>query len=91
MLWKPVTPVYPRLVQQAPEGLSLEEATEMRKRGRQLTPICKLGNHFFIHLFQFVYFSSYCGLVSGMMVSLSFSDFKHLLPECPMPCRFLIF
>lgn len=91
MLWKPVTPVYPRLVQRVPEGLTLEEATEMRKRGRQLTPICKLGNHFFIHLLQFVHFSSYCGLVSGMMVSLSFSVFKHLLPECPMPCRFLIF
>ncbi|XP_020098385.1 CRS2-associated factor 1, chloroplastic [Ananas comosus] len=53
MLWKPVTPVYPRLVQRVPEGLTLEEATEMRKRGRQLTPICKLGkNGVYINLVQ---------------------------------------
>ncbi|WOK99288.1 CRS2-associated factor 1, chloroplastic [Canna indica] len=45
MLWKPPTPVYPRLVQRAPEGLTLEEATEMRKRGRQLPSICKLGKN----------------------------------------------
>ncbi|KAF5203160.1 Crs2-associated factor 1 protein [Thalictrum thalictroides] len=45
MLWKPVTPVYPRLVQQVPEGLTLEEAKEMRKRGRELPPICKLGKN----------------------------------------------
>ncbi|ONK69115.1 uncharacterized protein A4U43_C05F19510 [Asparagus officinalis] len=45
MLWKPVTPVYPRLVQKAPEGLTLEEASEMRKRGRQLPPLCKLGKN----------------------------------------------
>ncbi|XP_021756735.1 CRS2-associated factor 1, chloroplastic-like [Chenopodium quinoa] len=45
MLWKPVTPVYPRLVARVPEGLTLEEATDMRKRGRELTPICKLGKN----------------------------------------------
>jgi len=43
MLWKPVPPVYPRLIQQVPEGLTLEEATEMRQKGRTLIPICKLG------------------------------------------------
>lgn len=43
MLWRPVTPVYPRLVRRVPEGLTLEEATEMRKKGRNLIPICKLG------------------------------------------------
>ncbi|KAK6151831.1 hypothetical protein DH2020_014466 [Rehmannia glutinosa] len=43
MLWKPVTPVYPRLIQRVPEGLTLEEANDMRKRGSYLTPICKLG------------------------------------------------
>lgn len=43
MLWKPVAPVYPRLIQQIPEGLTLQEATEMRKKGRELMPICKLG------------------------------------------------
>ncbi|KAJ8768758.1 hypothetical protein K2173_023662 [Erythroxylum novogranatense] len=45
MLWKPITPVYPRLIQRAPEGLSLEEAAQMRKKGRKLTPICKLGKN----------------------------------------------
>lgn len=45
MLWRPVTPVYPRLVQRVPEGLTLEEATEMRKKGRNLIPICKLAKN----------------------------------------------
>ncbi|CAN6284552.1 unnamed protein product [Urochloa humidicola] len=45
MLWKPVAPVYPRLVKQVPDGLTLDEATEMRTRGRQLPPICKLGKN----------------------------------------------
>ncbi|KZV39891.1 hypothetical protein F511_04531 [Dorcoceras hygrometricum] len=45
MLWKPVTPVYPRLVQHVPEGLTLEKANEMRKRGRDLAPICKLAKN----------------------------------------------
>lgn len=43
MLWKPITPVYPRLIKRVPVGLTLEEATEMRKKGRNLVPICKLG------------------------------------------------
>lgn len=43
MLWRPITPVYPRLIQRAPEGLTVEEATEMRKKGRDLIPIRKLG------------------------------------------------
>lgn len=45
MLWKPVTPVYPRLIKRVPEGLTLEEATEMRRKGRTLIPICKLGKN----------------------------------------------
>ncbi|CAL4914641.1 unnamed protein product [Urochloa decumbens] len=45
MLWKPVAPVYPRLVKQVPDGLTPDEATEMRTRGRQLPPICKLGKN----------------------------------------------
>lgn len=43
MLWKPAAPVYPRLIQQVPEGLTLKEATAMRRKGRELMPICKLG------------------------------------------------
>ncbi|EHA8591691.1 CRS2-associated factor 1, chloroplastic [Cocos nucifera] len=45
MLWKPVTPVYPRLIKRVPEGLTLEEASEMRKRGRELPPTCKLAKN----------------------------------------------
>ncbi|KAG9136351.1 hypothetical protein Leryth_022665 [Lithospermum erythrorhizon] len=45
MLWRPVPPVYPRLIKHVPEGLTLEEATEMRKRGRNLIPICKLAKN----------------------------------------------
>ncbi|CAN1330917.1 CRS2-associated factor 1, chloroplastic [Linum perenne] len=43
MLWKPAAPVYPRLIQQAPSGLTLGEASEMRKKGQSLIPMCKLG------------------------------------------------
>ncbi|CAI0628720.1 unnamed protein product [Linum tenue] len=45
MLWKPHAPVYPRLIQQTPDGLTLDEASEMRKKGRNLVPICKLGKN----------------------------------------------
>lgn len=43
MLWKPAAPVYPKLIQEVPEGLTREEATEMREKGENLLPICKLG------------------------------------------------
>jgi hypothetical protein len=43
MLWKPVAPVYPRLVKKVPDGLTPDEATEMRTKGNQLPPICRLG------------------------------------------------
>uniref|UniRef100_A0A0D3EP69 CRM domain-containing protein n=1 Tax=Oryza barthii TaxID=65489 RepID=A0A0D3EP69_9ORYZ len=43
MLWKPAAPVYPRLVKKIPDGLTPDEAEDMRKRGRQLPPICKLA------------------------------------------------
>lgn len=45
MRWKPVSPVYPRLIKRVPEGLTLEKATEMRQKGRDLMPICKLGKN----------------------------------------------
>ncbi|KAK1664601.1 hypothetical protein QYE76_052760 [Lolium multiflorum] len=51
MLWKPATPVYPKLIQQAPEGLTSEEAAEMRRRGQILLPILKLAkNGIYINL-----------------------------------------
>lgn len=45
MLWKPITPVYPRLVKRVPDGLTLEEAMEMRRKGRELIPLCKLAKN----------------------------------------------
>eukprot|EP00897_Mesotaenium_endlicherianum_P000540 jgi/Mesen1/10487/ME000083S09998 len=45
MLWKPPSPVYPRLIQDAPPGLTKDEANDFRKRGRRLKPICKLGKN----------------------------------------------
>lgn len=44
MLWKPAAPVYPKLIQEAPEGLTKDQADEFRKKGKRLLPICKLGN-----------------------------------------------
>ncbi|KAL9325323.1 hypothetical protein ACSQ67_005968 [Phaseolus vulgaris] len=43
MLWKPATPVYPKLIEDAPGGLTKAEADELRKKGKSLLPICKLG------------------------------------------------
>ncbi|XP_047341796.1 CRS2-associated factor 2, chloroplastic [Impatiens glandulifera] len=45
MLWKPATPVYPKLIQEAPEGLTKAEADELREKGKKLLPICKLGKN----------------------------------------------
>ncbi|XP_073299813.1 CRS2-associated factor 2, chloroplastic [Primulina huaijiensis] len=45
MLWKPAAPVYPKLIQDAPEGLTKEEADELREKGKGLLPICKLGKN----------------------------------------------
>lgn len=42
MLWKPAAPVYPKLIQQVPEGLTKDEAHEFRVKGKSLRPICKL-------------------------------------------------
>ncbi|PKA51527.1 CRS2-associated factor 2, chloroplastic [Apostasia shenzhenica] len=51
MLWKPAAPVYPKLIQVAPEGLTKEEADELRKQGQNLLPICKLAkNGIYINL-----------------------------------------
>lgn len=64
MLWKPITPVYPKLIPRVPEGLTLEEAIEMRKRGQKLPPICKLGNLSLT--------SSTCYSIHSMMVVVIF-------------------
>ncbi|KAG0482303.1 hypothetical protein HPP92_010387 [Vanilla planifolia] len=45
MLWRPPAPVYPKLIQEAPEGLTKEEADELRRQGQNLLPICRLAKH----------------------------------------------
>lgn len=45
MLWKPAAPVYPKLIQEAPEGLTKAEADELREKGKSLLPICKLAKN----------------------------------------------
>lgn len=47
MLWKPAAPVYPKLIQDAPGGLTKAEADELRLKGKSLLPICKLGKYLF--------------------------------------------
>lgn len=58
MLWKPATPVYPKLIKEAPEGFTKEEADEMRRKGRDLLPICKLGIELLINLIPILIDSS---------------------------------
>ena len=43
MLWKPHAPIYPRLIDDAPPGLSLLEANLMRHAGRKLKPFTRIG------------------------------------------------
>lgn len=42
MLWKPLAPIYPRLVQNVAEGLTFEETKEMRNRGLNSPALLKL-------------------------------------------------
>eukprot|EP00252_Welwitschia_mirabilis_P017605 TRINITY_DN3897_c0_g1_i1.p1 TRINITY_DN3897_c0_g1~~TRINITY_DN3897_c0_g1_i1.p1 ORF type:complete len:403 (-),score=52.88 TRINITY_DN3897_c0_g1_i1:521-1729(-) len=45
MLWKPVVPIYPTLIERAPAGLTVEEADSLRKQGRRLPELCKLAKN----------------------------------------------
>ncbi|XP_021742935.1 CRS2-associated factor 2, chloroplastic-like [Chenopodium quinoa] len=45
MLWKPATPVYPKLIQDTPGGLTKKEADEFRRKGKSLLAICKLAKN----------------------------------------------
>ncbi|GJP69866.1 hypothetical protein CLOP_g871 [Closterium sp. NIES-67] len=49
MLWKPPAPIYPKLVQDAPGGLTLRQAQEMRRIGRKIKPLCKLAKNGVYH------------------------------------------
>jgi len=50
MLWKPLAPIYPKLVQNVAEGLTFEETKELRNRGLNSPPLKKLSKleHYFI-------------------------------------------
>jgi hypothetical protein len=43
MLWKPLAPIYPKLVQNVAEGLTFEETKELRNRGLNSPPLTKLS------------------------------------------------
>ncbi|XP_037454030.1 CRS2-associated factor 2, mitochondrial-like [Triticum dicoccoides] len=42
MLWKPLAPIYPKVVQNVAEGLTFEETKEMRNKGLHSPPLMKL-------------------------------------------------
>ncbi|XP_061343811.1 CRS2-associated factor 1, chloroplastic-like isoform X2 [Gastrolobium bilobum] len=95
MLWKPVSPVYPRLVRRVPEGLTLEEATEMRQKGRILIPICKLGkNGVYLELVEKVREAfEECELVRINCQGLNKSDYRKIGAKLRdlVPCTLLSF
>ncbi|XP_010914759.1 CRS2-associated factor 2, chloroplastic [Elaeis guineensis] len=95
MLWKPAAPVYPKLIQDAPEGLTKIEADELRKKGQNLLPICKLAkNGIYINLVKDVR-DAFEGseLVKVNCQGMHASDYKKLgakLKEL-VPCVLLSF
>ncbi|CAJ1937016.1 unnamed protein product [Sphenostylis stenocarpa] len=95
MLWKPMTPVYPRLIPRVPEGLTLEEVTEMRQKGRTLIPICKLGkNGVYITLVNTVREAfEECELVRINCQGLNKSDYRKIGAKLRdlVPCTLLSF
>ncbi|XP_068637270.1 CRS2-associated factor 1, chloroplastic [Aristolochia californica] len=95
MLWKPATPVLPKLVKRAPEGLTLEEAGTMRKQGRMLPPICKLGkNGVYSDLVKNVREAfEECELVRVNCVGMNKSDYKKIGAKLKdlVPCVLISF
>ncbi|XP_051137331.1 CRS2-associated factor 1, chloroplastic [Andrographis paniculata] len=95
MLWKPISPVYPRLIKKVPEGLTLEEVTEMRKKARDLKPICKLGkNGVYCDLVKHVREAfEACELVRINCQGLHTSDYKKIGAKLKdlVPCVLLSF
>jgi len=95
MLWKPVAPVYPRLVKKVPDGLTPDEAAEMHKRGRQLPPICRLGkNGVYVNLVKQVREAfEACDLVRVDCSGLNKSDCRKIGAKLKdlVPCILLSF
>ncbi|KAF3639500.1 CRS2-associated factor 2, mitochondrial [Capsicum annuum] len=45
MLWKPLAPIYPRLVKNVADGLTFEETKAMRNKGLNAPPLMKLSRN----------------------------------------------
>lgn len=95
MLWKPAAAVYPRLIERAPGGLTLEEAKALRKMGRSLLPICKLSkNGVYLNLAKDVRDAfEVSDLVRVNCQGLNPSDFKKIGAKLKdlVPCVLLSF
>ncbi|XP_015621914.1 CRS2-associated factor 1, chloroplastic isoform X1 [Oryza sativa Japonica Group] len=87
--------VYPRLVKKIPDGLTPDEAEDMRKRGRQLPPICKLGkNGVYLNLVKQVREAfEACDLVRVDCSGLNKSDCRKIGAKLKdlVPCTLLSF
>ncbi|XP_017219909.1 CRS2-associated factor 2, chloroplastic isoform X1 [Daucus carota subsp. sativus] len=95
MLWKPATPVYPKLIQEAPEGLTKAEADVFREKGKKLLPICKLAkNGVYATLVRDVRSAfEECAIVKINCTGMHASDYKKIgakLKEL-VPCVLLSF
>lgn len=95
MLWKPAAPVYPPLIKKVPDGLTLEEVMEMRKKGRKLIPICKLGkNGVYSNLVKHVREAfEECELVRINCQGMNGSDFRKIGAKLKdlVPCVLISF
>ncbi|QCD86915.1 RNA-binding [Vigna unguiculata] len=95
MWWRPVSPVYPKLIKRVPEGLTLDEATEMRQKGRVLMPIRKLAkNGVYWDLVTNVREAfEQCDLVRINCQELNTSDYKKIGAKLKdlVPCVLLSF
>ncbi|KAG8051892.1 hypothetical protein GUJ93_ZPchr0001g31128 [Zizania palustris] len=87
--------VYPPLVKRVPDGLTPDEASDMRKRGRQLPPICKLGkNGVYINLVKQVREAfEACDLVRVDCSGLNKSDCRKIGAKLQdlVPCTLVSF
>lgn len=43
MLWKPLAPIYPKLVKNVADGLTFEKTKAMRNKGLNAPPLTKLS------------------------------------------------
>ncbi|ESW32299.1 hypothetical protein PHAVU_002G310400 [Phaseolus vulgaris] len=95
MLWKPVSPVYPSLIPRVPKGLTLEEVTKMREKGRTLIPICQLGkNGVYYYLVNTVREAfEECDLVRINCQGLNKSDYRKIGAKLRdlVPCTLISF